>query len=148
MVTAKTYGAMSHTFIARGRVWPDNRLLHLRALVLRDQSASDIETADIVWVLESEAKLLGVVVDVLHAVQCEADEALVYPIVSIYPRISRQPRNPLTSSAEDLLRRPAADCRRLCLRSISKLFGRGRGVLLPGKGIVATTNGSRADSAV
>ena len=66
-----------HTLVADGSVGSDDRLLHLRALVLGDQSGSDIETRDGALLGEVEAQKLGVVVDDLGVGKDKADETLI-----------------------------------------------------------------------
>ena len=50
--------------VANGRVWPYNRLLHLRTLVLRQERRGNLQSGYIISVWKSKAKLLRVVVDV------------------------------------------------------------------------------------
>lgn len=64
-------------FVADGGVGPDDGLLHLRALVLGDEGRSDGETGNAVVVWQVEAELLGVVVDLLNALELQADETLI-----------------------------------------------------------------------
>jgi len=63
--------------IARRSVWPDDRLLHLRALVFGEQGRRDLQTGDGIFVWEGEAEFLGVVVDFLYGIQLEGDETLI-----------------------------------------------------------------------
>ena len=50
-------------------VGADSRLLHLRALVLGDERAGDVETGYGILLIQLETQLLGVVVDDLHRVE-------------------------------------------------------------------------------
>lgn len=131
------------TFVAGGRVGPDDRLLHLWALVLRDQSTRDIEAADFVRILKSETEFLRVVVDVLDAVESQTHEALVY-CLSVH-RTTPRTSLPRTSALENLSGGRARD---RALGFPSKLFGSIHRILLAAEGIVASTDGSYAESAV
>lgn len=63
--------------VGNGSVRTDGGLLHLRALVLGDERAGDIEARNGILFVQLEAQLLGVVVDDLHGVERKLDEALV-----------------------------------------------------------------------
>ncbi len=64
-------------FVAGRRIWPNCRLLHLWAFVLRQQSRRDLQARHIVGVGEGEAELFRVVVYFFDRVEFEVDEALV-----------------------------------------------------------------------
>jgi hypothetical protein len=68
-----------HTFIADWSIRPDGRLLHLRALVFGEEGRGNNQPADLVSFREAESELLGVVADILDAVQLQANEALITP---------------------------------------------------------------------
>lgn len=63
--------------VGNGSVRADGRLLHLRALVLGDERAGDVEAGDGILLVQLEAELLSVVVDVLNRLERELDETLV-----------------------------------------------------------------------
>ena len=63
--------------VADGRVWPDDRLLHLGPLVPRQQRRRDRQARDGLAVREREAELLRVVVQLLDGFELQVDEALV-----------------------------------------------------------------------
>jgi len=63
--------------VADGSVRADDRLLSLGSLVLGHDGAGHRKTGDRVLIVELEAELLGVVVDILNAVERKADETLV-----------------------------------------------------------------------
>jgi len=65
------------TLITDWSVWSDNSLLHSWALVLGQKRRSDAQAADLVALWKREAQLLSVVVDILHALELQADETLV-----------------------------------------------------------------------
>lgn len=63
--------------VGDGGVGADGGLLHLGTLVLGDEGGGNVEARDGIVVVELEAQLLGVVVDQLHGLERQADEALV-----------------------------------------------------------------------
>jgi hypothetical protein len=65
------------TLIADGSVGPESGLLIVRALVLGQDGAGNVETRDHVLLGKFEAEALGVVVDVLDLGELQGDEALV-----------------------------------------------------------------------
>lgn len=65
------------TLIGHRRVRPDCWLFIAHLLDLRDQRAGDAQPADRILILELEAELLRVVVDILHLLELQWDEALV-----------------------------------------------------------------------
>ena len=50
--------------VANGRVWPYNRLLHLWTLIFRQKRGRNLQSGYIIFVGESKAELLRIVVDV------------------------------------------------------------------------------------
>lgn len=63
--------------VADRRVRPDDRLLHLSALVPRQQRRRDRQARDGLAVGQREAEFLGIVVDFLDRLELEPDEALI-----------------------------------------------------------------------
>jgi len=63
--------------VGNGGVGTDGRLLHLGALVLGNERAGDVETGNGILLVQLETQLLGVVVDNLHGVEGQLNEALV-----------------------------------------------------------------------
>ena len=64
-------------FVADWGVGPDRGLLVFRALVLRNESAGDVQAGDGVLLAQLEAELLGVVIDVGDLVEDQGNETLV-----------------------------------------------------------------------
>ena len=79
-------GGGCRTLVADWSIWPHDRLLHVRPFELREQRARYREPGGRVLVIQLEAELLSVVADVLHALQQQADEALVATCESLNGR--------------------------------------------------------------
>lgn len=63
--------------VGDGGVWADGGLGHLRALVLGDECAGDVETGNGILLVQLESQLLGVVAEDLRGLERELNKALV-----------------------------------------------------------------------
>ncbi len=63
--------------VARRRIRPNDRLLHARPLILRQQRRRDLQPGDIIFIRQREPEFLRVVVDFLDGLELQVDEALV-----------------------------------------------------------------------
>lgn len=75
--------------ITRRRIRSDDRLIHLRALVFRQQSRRDGEPRDVIAVREREAEFFRIVVDFLDGFELEVDETLVAALEGFLRRRGR-----------------------------------------------------------
>lgn len=63
--------------IARRRIRPDDRLVHLGALILSQERRRNRKARDVIAVWEGEAEFFRVVVDLLDGFELQVDETLV-----------------------------------------------------------------------